>query len=268
VPLNKKRLDVLLLEKGLAESRAQAQALIQSGAVRVEGETADKPGQTYPADSVITMRSAPHAYVSRGGVKLEHALKKFTLSLSGRVVLDVGASSGGFTDCALQNGARYVIAVDVGRGQLAWKLRNDARVQVLEKTNIRYLRREQLRERPDAATVDVSFISLSLVLPVLDVLLSPHADVIALIKPQFEAGREAASRGRGVILDPAVHRAVIAGVLQMAKNLGWGLCGLTYSPIKGPEGNVEFLAWWKIDAPDGVTVNVTQVVTDAHAEAK
>ncbi len=265
---NKKRLDVLLVENGLASSRVQAQALIQAGAVRVGGEIADKPGHTYPGDSVVTLQCAPHGFVSRGGLKLERALESFNVSLAGRVVLDVGAASGGFTDCALQHGARYVMAVDVGQGQLAWKLRNDERVQVLEKTNIRYLRREQLRERPDAATVDVSFISLSLVLPVLDTLLPPSAEVLALIKPQFEAGRQAVSRGRGVIRDPAVHCAVIADVLRVAQSLGWGLYGLTYSPIRGPEGNVEFLAWWKTGEPDGELVSVEQVVADAHREAK
>lgn len=265
---HKLRLDVLLLEKGLAQSRVQAQALIQSGAVRVGGDIADKPGHTYAPDSVVTVQSAPHGFVSRGGLKLEQALRQFGISLSGRVVLDVGASSGGFTDCALQNGAQYVIAVDVGQGQLAWKLRNDERVQVLEKTNIRYLQREQLREHPNAATVDVSFISLSLVLPVLCALLCARADVIALIKPQFEAGRQEASRGRGVISDPAIHSAVIADVLQAARDLGWGLFGLTYSPIKGPRGNVEFLCWWKTGEPDGTLVNIGQVVADAHREAK
>lgn len=265
---SKKRLDMLLCEKGLASSRMQAQALIRSGAVRVGGELADKPGHAYAADSVITLLSAPHAFASRGGLKLEQALKRFDITLSGRVVLDVGAASGGFTDCALQYGAKYVIAVDVGQGQLAWKLRNDSRVQVLERTNIRYLKREQLREQPNAATVDVSFISLSLVLPALHLLLPPRADVLALIKPQFEAGKQAAARGRGVIRDPAIHAAVLADVLQGAKGLGWGIFGLTYSPIKGPEGNVEFLSWWKTAEADGVLVNVEQVVADAHRDAK
>ncbi|MBS3984202.1 MAG: TlyA family RNA methyltransferase [Selenomonadales bacterium] len=268
MPSVKRRLDVLLCEKGLASTRMQAQALIQSGAVRVGGQLADKPGHAYPPESVITVLAAPHAFASRGGLKLEQALKQFDIKLAGRVVLDVGAASGGFTDCALQNGATYVIAVDVGQGQLAWKLRNDSRVQVLEKTNIRYLRREQLREQPDAATVDVSFISLSLVLPALNHLLPAGADVIALIKPQFEAGKQAVARGRGVIRDAAVHMAVVAAVLQAAKSLGWGLFGLTYSPIKGPEGNIEFLGWWKTAAADGREVSVEQVVADAHREAK
>lgn len=259
---------MLLCEKGLASTRMQAQALIQSGAVRVGGELADKPGHAYSPESVITVLAAPHAFASRGGLKLEQALKQFDIKLAGRVVLDVGAASGGFTDCALQNGATYVIAVDVGQGQLAWKLRNDSRVQVLEKTNIRYLRREQLREQPDAATVDVSFISLSLVLPALNHLLPAGADVIALIKPQFEAGKQAVARGRGVIRDAAVHIAAVVAVLQAAKSLGWGLFGLTYSPIKGPEGNIEFLGWWKTAAADGREVSVEQVVADAHREAK
>jgi len=268
MPRSKKRLDVLLCELGLASSRIQAQALIRSGAVRVGGELADKPGHSYPAASLITVLAAPHAFASRGGLKLEQALKHFDIRLSGRVVLDVGAASGGFTDCALQNGAKFVIAVDVGQGQLAWKLRNDSRVQVLEKTNVRYLRRDQLREQPDAATVDVSFISLSLVFPALTHILPASGDVIALIKPQFEAGRQAAARGRGVIRDPAIHVAVVGTVLQAAKSLGWGLFGLTYSPIKGPEGNVEFLGWWKTAAADAALINVEQVVVDAHREAK
>lgn len=261
---NKKRLDIILVEKGLASSRMQAQALIQSGFVRICGELADKPGHTYSEDSAVSVASPPHAFASRGGLKLERALAVFGVPLLDRAVLDVGASTGGFTDCALQHGARCVMAVDVGKGQLAWKLRQDERVQVLEKTNVRYLTAAQLRELPDAAVVDVSFISLSLVLPVLNVILPSRADVIALIKPQFEAGKAEAARGEGVIRDPAIHRSVISQVLQVAHKLGWGLNGLTHSPLKGPEGNIEFLAWWKTASSDVGVTDIHQVVEEAH----
>jgi 23S rRNA (cytidine1920-2'-O)/16S rRNA (cytidine1409-2'-O)-methyltransferase len=250
----KVRLDVLLVERGLAESRAKAQALIMAGQVRVAGQTALKPATAIAADSVLTVDSGPR-YVSRGGEKLEGALEAFPIDVSGRVCADVGASTGGFTDCLLQHGAAKVYAIDVGKGILHWKLRNDPRVVVMEETNARYV--ESLPEEVSLVTVDASFISLKILLPVIKRWFDHFPlstlpmesgkwkveNVIALIKPQFEAGKKDVSRGDGVIRDPEVHKQVLIDVLSFAQNEGFGIQGLIKSPLLGPKGNTEFLVW-------------------------
>ncbi len=234
---DKVRLDHLLIRRGLAESRSQAQALVLAGQVRVNGQAAPKPGAEVPADAQVTvLQQLP--YVSRGGLKLAAALDTFQVSVAGAVCADVGASTGGFTDCMLQRGAARVYAIDVGYGQLAWKLRQDERVVVMEKTNARYL--ESLPEPVEIVTVDASFISLKLLFPAIVAWLASDADVIALIKPQFEAGREQVGKG-GVVRDPSVHRQVLEKVAGYAMAHGLGVRGVIRSPITGPAGNVEFL---------------------------
>jgi len=245
----KERLDLLLLEQGYFESREKAKAAIMAGLVLVGTERIDKAGTKIPRDAAITVKGSVHPYVSRGGLKLEKAIKHFGLNLQDAVMLDIGASTGGFTDCALQNGAARVYAVDVGYNQLDWSLRQDSRVQVLERTNFRHMTAEQLDgPLPLFATIDVSFISLKLILPVLAELLQQDGHTIALIKPQFEAGREHVGKS-GVIRDPAVHSQVLKDVLTAAANIGFKLQGLTYSPITGGEGNIEFLAYWRLGSP-------------------
>jgi len=235
----KKRLDVLLVERGLAESRAKAQALIMAGQVRVDGEMAFKPATAVSEGSEIQVESGPR-YVSRGGEKLEAALHAFHLKVGGRICADVGASTGGFTDCLLQHGAARVYAIDVGKGILHWKLRNDPRVVLLEDTNARHLK--QLPEPVSLVTIDASFISLKVLLPVVRDWLQ-EGEVVALIKPQFEAGRREVARGKGVIRDREIHRQVLSNVLAFAQTHGWQVQGLIRSPILGPKGNTEFLAW-------------------------
>lgn len=240
----KERLDVLLFERGHAPSRAQAQALIRAGRVHVAGALVDKPGTQVSTDVVIEV-TVPPRHVSRGGDKLEAALAAFGVDPQDNVCVDVGASTGGFTGCLLQHGARRVHAVDVGRGQLDWNLRNDPRVVVREGLNARYLRPEDIGERVDLATVDVSFISLRLVLPPLAAIVKSGGDVIALVKPQFEAGRQAVRRG--VVRDPAVHQAVVDGIAAFAnQELGWTVRGTSPSPLLGPAGNREFFLHLKI----------------------
>jgi 23S rRNA (cytidine1920-2'-O)/16S rRNA (cytidine1409-2'-O)-methyltransferase len=236
--VKKKRLDVLLVERGLVESREQGRRLIMAGQVLVDGQVVDKPGMQVAGGADICLR-ARLPYVSRGGLKLEAALDSFTVQVAGAVVADVGASTGGFTDCLLQRGARKVYAIDVGYGQLAWRLRQDPRVVVMERVNVRYL--ESLPEPVDLAAVDVSFISLELVLPSVIGWLKPVGDIIALIKPQFEAGRAEVGKG-GVVKDPEVHRTVLGKILRWALDHGLAVRGLMASPLKGPAGNVEFLA--------------------------
>ncbi|MBI4506745.1 MAG: TlyA family RNA methyltransferase [Chloroflexi bacterium] len=235
-PAARRRLDILLVERGLAESRAQAQALVMAGAVRLHEEIAARAGQLVALDAPIIVSGRP-PYVSRGGVKLAAALDAFGISVAGRVAVDVGASTGGFTDCLLQRGAARVYAVDVGYGQLDWRLRQDARVHVVERTNIRHL--EALPEPVDLATIDVSFISLRLVLPAIERLLRREGDVVALVKPQFEAGRQQVRRG--VVRDPAVHRQVLADLTAWCRDKGWTVRGVASSPLRGPAGNREFL---------------------------
>ncbi len=238
----KRRLDILLVERGLAETREKGRRLIMAGEVRVDGQVVDRPGATVPADAALEVTGPPR-FVSRGGEKLEAALDAFGLEVTGLVAADVGASTGGFTDCLLQRGVARVYAIDVGYGQLDYRLRHDTRVVVMERTNARYL--TALPEPVDLVTVDVSFISLTLILPVAQKWLKPmSAGIVALIKPQFEAGREQVGKG-GVVKDPEVHRAVLVRLLSWAEEHGLGLRGLMRSPLRGPAGNVEFLAWWQ-----------------------
>lgn len=237
----KERLDVLLTEHGYAESRSKAQALIMAGLVYVDGQKIDKPGFSVEAAQHVEVRGAACPYVSRGGLKLEKALRDFGVDVTDFVCSDSGASTGGFTDCLLQQGARKVFAIDVGYGQLAWKLRSDPRVVCMERTNIRNLTPADLGEALDLSVIDVSFISLKLVLPVIFTLLKPEGQVLCLIKPQFEAGKEKVGK-KGVVRDPSVHREVLESFMESASTLGFTLKNLTFSPVKGPEGNIEFLA--------------------------
>jgi 23S rRNA (cytidine1920-2'-O)/16S rRNA (cytidine1409-2'-O)-methyltransferase len=268
----KERLDVLLLELGYYESREKAKAAIMAGLVLVGTERIDKAGTKVPRDAAITVKGSLHPYVSRGGLKLEKAIKHFGLNLQGTIMVDIGASTGGFTDCALQNGASRVYAVDVGYNQLDWSLRQDKRVQVLERTNFRHMTLEQLDgPRPELATIDVSFISLKLILPVLAGLLELGGQTVALIKPQFEAGREHVGKS-GVIRDSAIHASVLREVLTNANELGFELRGLTYSPITGGEGNIEFLAYWQLSEegkplPEFVAVDLSKLIKETVEEA-
>ena len=240
----KVRLDVLLVERGLAESRAKAQAMIMAGQVRVADQVMLKPATSVPTDSVLTVDSGPR-FVSRGGEKLDAALESFAIDVSGLICADVGSSTGGFTDCLLQRGAAKVYAIDVGKGILHWKLRNDPRVVVMEETNARFV--EALPERMDFITIDASFISLKILLPVVKRWNREEgvqgSGVVALIKPQFEAGKKDVSRGDGVIRDPEIHRQVLNDVLAYAQQEGFGIHGLLKSPLLGPKGNAEFLVW-------------------------
>lgn len=240
----KTRLDVLMVQRGLAESREKAKAVIMSGNVFVDGQREDKAGASFGEKAVIEVKGNPLKYVSRGGLKLEKAVECFEVSLTDRICMDVGSSTGGFTDCMLQNGARKVYAVDVGTNQLAWKLRQDERVTVMERTNIRYVTKEQIPEPVEFASIDVAFISLTKVLQPVKDLLVPDGEIVALIKPQFEAGREQVGK-KGVVRDRNVHLEVIKRVLAYAESIGFAVRNLEYSPIKGPEGNIEYLAHLK-----------------------
>ncbi len=239
---NKTRLDVLLVERGLQETRQKAQATIMSGLVYVNNQKVDKAGTAVPNDAVIEVRGNALRYVSRGGLKLEKAMTSFGLTLDGCICGDIGASTGGFTDCMLQNGAVKVYSVDVGYGQLDWKLRNDERVVCMERTNARYLTHEQIPDELDFASIDVSFISLKLILPAVHNVLKPGGHVACLVKPQFEAGREKVGK-KGVVRDPAVHLEVLEHFMQHAKESGFTVLDMTYSPIRGPEGNIEYLGY-------------------------
>ncbi len=238
----KTRLDVLLVERGLQESRQKAQAIIMSGLVFVNQQRVDKPGTAVANDAEIEVRGNTLQYVSRGGLKLEKAMATFPVHLKGAICGDIGASTGGFTDCMLQNGAVKVYSVDVGYGQLAWKLRSDERVVCMERTNARYLTHEQIPDELDFASIDVSFISLKLILPAVCGLLKDAGHVACLVKPQFEAGKEKVGK-KGVVRDPAVHLEVLENFLNHAKESGFTVLGLTYSPIRGPEGNIEYLGY-------------------------
>lgn len=239
---NKTRLDVLLVERGLQETRQKAQATIMSGLVYVNNQKVDKAGTAVPNDAEIEVRGNALRYVSRGGLKLEKAMTSFGLTLDGCICGDIGASTGGFTDCMLQNGAVKVYSVDVGYGQLDWKLRNDERVVCMERTNARYLTHEQIPDELDFASIDVSFISLKLILPAVHSVLRPGGHVACLVKPQFEAGREKVGK-KGVVRDPAVHLEVLEHFMQHAKDSGFTVLDMTYSPIRGPEGNIEYLGY-------------------------
>ena len=236
----KERLDVLLVKRNLAESREKAKAVIMSGNVFVDGQREDKAGSTFPPDVSIEVRGHALPYVSRGGLKLEKALANFDVDVKDCVCTDVGSSTGGFTDCMLQNGAKKVYAIDVGRGQLDWKLRNDPRVVCMEKTNIRYVTPEDIGEPVDFSSIDVSFISLTKVLTPIRDYLKADGEIVALIKPQFEAGREKVGK-KGVVREKSTHREVIRKVMDHAQSIGFDLCALDFSPIKGPEGNIEYL---------------------------
>ncbi len=237
----KERLDVLLVEQGYYETREKAKAAIMAGLVLVDDVPVDKAGTKIARTSRLIVKGAVHPYVSRGGLKLEKAINVFGIDLHGVTMLDIGASTGGFTDCALQNGAVHVYAVDVGYNQLDWSLRKDPRVSVMERTNFRYMQPGDLQgPEPTFASIDVSFISLKLILPPLKQLLAPKGQVVALIKPQFEAGREKVGKS-GVVRDPRVHQEVLEDILRFAQDIGYAIRGLTYSPIKGGEGNIEFL---------------------------
>lgn len=236
----KERLDVLLVNRGLATSREKAKAIIMSGIVFVDDQREDKAGSTFDEKVKIEIKGATLKYVSRGGLKLEKAMNHFDISLDGKVCMDVGSSTGGFTDCMLQNGAVKVYAVDVGHGQLDWKLRNDERVVCMEKTNIRYVTSDQIEELPAFVSIDVSFISLTKVLGPVKDLMTEDGEIVCLIKPQFEAGREKVGK-KGVVRDRKVHEEVIHMVMDYASSIGFVLCDLEFSPIKGPEGNIEYL---------------------------
>ncbi len=261
----KKRLDVLLVEKGLVDSRQRAQALIMAGQVYVKGLKVDKAGTPTDPEAPIELRGEGLRYVSRGGLKLEKAMSLWPIQLENSICADIGASTGGFTDCMLQNGASKVYAVDVGYGQLAWKLRSDARVMCLERTNARYLTREQVSDPLDFASVDVSFISLNLILPPLRNLMGPSAQAVCLIKPQFEAGREKVGK-KGVVRDKAVHLEVLEHFLDHADVAGFEVLGLTYSPIRGPEGNIEYLGWLSAEKGGPWQGDLTALVEASHAE--
>lgn len=260
---DKIRLDVLLVQNKLAPSREHAKALIMAGQVYIDNQKCDKAGLAVDPATVAEVRGETLKYVSRGGLKLEKALQVFPIDLAGKTTMDIGASTGGFTDCMLQNGAKKVFAIDVGYGQFAWKLRQDARVVNMERTNIRYVTPEQIGEPIDFASIDVSFISLKLVLPVAIKLLAEEGDLVALIKPQFEAGREQVGK-KGVVRDSAVHFHVVQSVLAFARECGLHPAGLSFSPVKGPEGNIEYLAYLK-KAPAGVQIDdaAIQAVIDA-----
>ena len=264
---NKTRLDVLLTERGLLDSRQKAQATIMSGIVFVNGQRVDKVGTAVSNDALIEIRGTTLPYVSRGGLKLEKAMQTFPLTLTGKICADIGASTGGFTDCMLQNGAKKVYAVDVGYGQLDWKLRNDARVVCMERTNARYLTHEEIPEELDFASVDVSFISLKLIFPALYGLLRKGGEIACLIKPQFEAGREKVGK-KGVVRDPAVHLEVLEHFLIHAKENHFTVLGITYSPIRGPEGNIEYLGFLRKSEEPDAAVDLQAIVEASHTALK
>ena len=263
----KKRLDVLLTERGHADTRTKAQAIIMSGLVYVDGQKADKPGVSYEESVDIEVRSGSCPYVSRGGLKLEKALRDFGVKPEGFVCSDSGASTGGFTDCLLQQGAKKVFAIDVGYGQLDWKIRSDPRVVVMERTNVRYVTPEQLGEPLDLSVIDVSFISLKIVLPVIKTFLKPTGQVLCLIKPQFEAGKDKVGK-KGVVREPETHKEVLDGFVELANSLDFKILGLTFSPVKGPEGNIEFLGHLTLDDKPGIEPDTAKVVADAHSTLK
>ena len=263
----KKRLDVLLVEQGYADTRTKAQAIIMSGMVYVDGQKADKPGTSYEEHVALEVRGAACPYVSRGGLKLEKALRDFGVDPSGYVCSDSGASTGGFTDCLLQKGASKVFAIDVGYGQLDWKIRSDPRVVVMERTNIRYVTPEQLGEPLDLSVIDVSFISLKIVLPVIKTFLKSTGQVLCLIKPQFEAGKEKVGK-KGVVREPETHKEVLDHFVELADSLEFKILGLTFSPVKGPEGNIEFLGHLTLDDKPGIRPDTADVVAQAHSTLK
>lgn len=272
----KERLDVLLVREGHALSREKAKAIIMSGNVFVDGQREDKAGAFFDPDKVhIEVRGSALKYVSRGGLKLEKAAMKFGIALDGKVCMDIGASTGGFTDCMLQNGAMRVYSVDVGHGQLDWKLRNDERVICMEKTNFRYMTPDDIPEQPDFASIDVSFISLTKILPPAKALLKEMGQIVCLIKPQFEAGRDKVGK-KGVVREPEIHEEVIEKIVDFAESIGFTILNLDYSPIKGPEGNIEYLIYLQkkienqketisANAAD-MKLDIKETVLKAHAD--
>jgi 23S rRNA (cytidine1920-2'-O)/16S rRNA (cytidine1409-2'-O)-methyltransferase len=257
----KKRLDVYLHEQGFAESRERAKALVIAGNVYINGQRCDKPSAVISDEQNIRVKK-PQDYVSRGGKKLEKALTSFNIDVDGKVAIDVGASTGGFTDCMLQRGAKFVYAVDVGHGQFAWSLRQDGRVRVLERVNARHLSRDMFEMDINFASIDVSFISLKLIIPaVIEVLTKPFG-IVTLIKPQFEAGKENVGK-KGVVRDKYIHADVIRDIVEFAESKGVCTCGLTYSPIKGPEGNIEYLAYFR-DGGTDMSPDIGDIVEQAH----
>ncbi|WP_088104734.1 TlyA family RNA methyltransferase [Halalkalibacter urbisdiaboli] len=268
----KERVDVLLVERGLTETREKAKRSIMAGLVYSDSERIDKPGMKIDTEAPLSVKGDVLPYVSRGGLKLEKAIEVFQLSLQDKVVLDIGASTGGFTDCSLQNGAKAVYALDVGYNQLAWKLRQDERVIVMERTNFRYVKPEDLvKGLPHFATIDVSFISLKIILPVLRTILLQGGDVVALVKPQFEAGREQVGK-KGIVREPSVHEQVLESMVTFAVNEGFDVSGIDYSPIKGGEGNIEFLLHLhKAEVEQGMiktNQTIKGVVHSAHEQLK
>ncbi|MCR5653433.1 MAG: TlyA family RNA methyltransferase [Ruminococcus sp.] len=263
----KKRLDVLVTERGIAESREKAKAVIMAGEIYVNNQKADKAGQSYDENINIEFRGKKLKYVSRGGLKLEKAIKEYNLDLTDKITMDIGASTGGFTDCMLQNGAKKVYSIDVGYGQLAWKLRTDERVVNMERTNMRNVTEEQVPEKIEFFSIDVSFISLKLLLPVAYKLLSDNAEAVCLIKPQFEAGRGKVGK-KGVVRDPAVHIEVVESIYNFCLDNGFSVLGLDFSPVKGPEGNIEYLIYLKkTDNPESfVSITPEELVKKSHEE--
>lgn len=263
----KERLDILLVNNQFAESRSKAQAIIMAGEVFVNQQKIDKPGTMIPSDAQIEVRGNACPYVSRGGLKLEKALIDFHVDPTGYVCSDSGASTGGFTDCLLQKGAKKVFAIDVGYGQLAWKIREDPRVVCMERTNIRYVTPEDIGEPLDLSVVDVSFISLKIVLPAIKALLKPDGQVLCLIKPQFEAGKEKVGK-KGVVRDPLVHQQVLEDFVTLASELSFSILNLTFSPVKGPEGNIEFLAHLHLASDTDFAPDIPGLVASAHETLK
>lgn len=267
----KQRLDILLVERGLVETREKAKRTVMAGLVFSNEQRLDKPGVKIDTELPLRVKGAAIPYVGRGGLKLEKAIAEFKIDLTGRVMIDVGSSTGGFTDCALQNGASYVYAVDVGYNQLAWKLRTDDRVNVMERINFRHATTSMfIEEIPDFASIDVSFISLKLMLPVLTEILTSDSEVVALVKPQFEAGREQVGK-KGIVRDPEIHLAVLEKIYDFAKSLGFIISGVTYSPITGGDGNIEFLLYlrWKTKENDEIDcARLSEVVQTAHMKLK
>ncbi len=263
----KQRLDVYLTENGFVPTREKAKAVIMAGDVYINEQKADKAGQPVADSDKVEVRTDTLRYVSRGGLKLEKAMVSFPISLENAVCMDIGASTGGFTDCMLQNGAKKVYAIDVGYGQLAWSLRTDERVVNLERTNIRYVTEKEVPENPDFASIDVSFISLRLVLPVAHTLLREGGEVVCLIKPQFEAGKEKVGKG-GVVRDKETHREVIGNVIAFAKETGFSVLGLDFSPVKGPKGNIEYLLHLAKSDAESIEAPIWETVDKAHEEAQ
>lgn len=266
--VQKERLDILLFNKGLADSREKAKSIIMTGKVFVNGQREDKPGTKFDIKSEIIVKKNPNPYVSRGGLKLDKAVKEFDLVLEDKICADVGASTGGFTDCMLQNGAKKVYSIDVGYGQFAWKLRQDKRVVCMEKTNVRYVTEDMLDDKVDFVSIDVSFISLTKVLEPVKKLMSNNGEMVCLIKPQFEAGREKVGK-KGVVRDKAVHEEVILKIMKYVLSIGFGIKALSFSPIKGPEGNIEYLLYLTTNSgcyndDEEVNTIIKTIVDKAH----